>query len=387
MHDVRQIYEELTRQAPSPPDALERQHQRQRRRTMTRKLGALAAVVVIVSAGAIAVGLGPRGGSGQPGSTGPTGPAEPTVTVPTVSPPVTTAPYYRPDIRSEVDYVIDLNTGRMTALPKAIVGALGEAAEPWFALERYAASSGGSMLAFVGAGEDGTPQIFIAGIDGTGVRQVTHDPTRAMSPAWSPDGTLIAYMGYGEGEIPNLFLLDLASGVATQITDESFEGGWNPTFSPDGRSLVYTGNSSPRTPELRTVPVEGGESTPLVRPGEGIDDSGNGAISPDGSLVTFLGGGWPEFGEVTHCGPCRLVANADGTGRRVIPGWMGTPAGMWSPDGSRIVTMDVARAYEDLPPTDEHFILVVDVATAEATIVANGRAAIWLDDQTLLVVV
>jgi hypothetical protein len=61
---------------------------------------------------------------------------------------------------------------------------------------------------------------------------------------------------------------------------------------------------------------------------------------------------------------------------------------MWSPDGSRIVTMDIARAYTDLPaPTGPNLILVVDVTTGRPTIVANGRAAIWLDDHTLLVAV
>ena len=81
------------------------------------------------------------------------------------------------------------------------------------------------------------------------------------------------------------------------------------------------------------------------------------------------------------------MANADGTGRRVIDGWMATPAGMWSPDGSRIVTMEIPRAHASPPPTSDHFIIVVDVVTEQATIVANGRAAIWLDDHTLLVAV
>jgi hypothetical protein len=89
--------------------------------------------------------------------------------------------------------------------------------------------------------------------------------------------------------------------------------------------------------------------------------------------VTFLsdcpGGG----------GPCRYVANADGTDRRVIPGWEAIPAGTWSPDGTRIVTMDILDAF---PP---EVILVTDVVTGEATRVAKGRAAIWLDDHTLLV--
>jgi Tol biopolymer transport system component len=348
-------------------------------------------IAVFVAAIWIVTSGVPADRSLTPGTCGPTGPAEPTTTVPTVSPPIKTAPYYTPDARSEVDHLIDLRNGEMTPLPEAIIGALGETAEPRFALSRYAASSDGSRLAFVGTGEEGTPQIFIAGIDGTGLRQVTHDPTRAMSPAWSPDGTLIAYTGYGDGtDVPNVFVLDVATGRATQITDGELDGAvdgaWDPTFTPEGSSLVYSGGSN-QVPELRTVPVDGGVSTLLIGPGEGIDDAGNGTMSPDGSLVTFLGGGFPTSGEVGHCGPCRLVANADGTGRRVIDGWMATPAGMWSPDGSRIVTMDIARAYTDIPPTSPNFILVVDVTTEVATIVANGRAAIWLDDHTLLVAV
>jgi Tol biopolymer transport system component len=75
----------------------------------------------------------------------------------------------------------------------------------------------------------------------------------------------------------------------------------------------------------------------------------------------------------------RWVANADGTGRRELaPCYDSIPAGTWSPDGSRIV------CNESVPPTYDT-ILVVDVATGDATRVARGLGAIWLDDHTLLV--
>jgi hypothetical protein len=90
----------------------------------------------------------------------------------------------------EVPYVIDLTTREMTPLPDAIIRSL---ATGRFDAARFAASPDGSSLAFVGEGDDGSPQIFIAAIDGTGLRQVTHDPTGATSPAWSPDGTRLAY--------------------------------------------------------------------------------------------------------------------------------------------------------------------------------------------------
>jgi Tol biopolymer transport system component len=121
------------------------------------------------------------------------------------------------------------------------------------------------------------------------------------------------------------------------------------------------------------VPLAGGKSTLLISLGEGLTDSGDGSLSPDGSLVTFLGGGSFESG---HCGPCRFVANADGTEMRVIRGcWKSNPSGTWSPDGSRIVCLGSAGDRID----------VLDIATGEATPVARGSGAIWLDEHTLLV--
>ena len=361
-------------------------HTRRDRKRRGQRTGAtIVAIAVFVLALWLVASGRPGHRTQTPAATGPTGLSS----SPAPWQAISVAPYYSADAGSGVDYVIDLRNGETTPLPDAITGSLDQAADGRSAgaLTRYAASSDGSMLAFVGTGREGTPQIFIAGIDGIGVHQVTHDPTGADSPAWSPDGTLIAYVGHGGGDVPNVFVLDVAAGKATQITNDQGDGAFVPTFTPDGRSLIYDGGSD-QVPALRILPLDGGKSRLLVRPSEGIVDSGNGTLSPDGSLVTFLGGGSPTSGEVEHCGPCRLVANADGTDRRVIGGWMATPAGMWSPDGSRIVTMDIATAYNDLSsPIGPNLILVVDVASGRPTIVANGRAAIWLDDHTLLVAV
>jgi Tol biopolymer transport system component len=122
---------------------------------------------------------------------------------------------------------------------------------------------------------------------------------------------------------------------------------------------------------IQIVSVAGGESTPLIGPSGNLRDASNGSLSPDGSLVTFLG---------TQIGPepQRWVANADGTGRRLLPDVYGipcrsNPAGTWSPDGSRIVCSEASR------------IIVIEIATGEASPVAIGRGAIWLDDHALLV--
>jgi Tol biopolymer transport system component len=278
-----------------------------------------------------------------------------------------------PDV-DEVDYTIDLNTRAITPLPDSIIRARGEK----FGSGQYAASPDGSRVAFVGTGVEETLQIFVAGIDGSWVRQVTHDPTSSTSPAWSPDGRKIAYEGFDAGNTHNLFVLDIATGRSTQVTD--IPGGpcgtcpGDPQFTPDGASLIYTAGS-PTVPLTRIVPVAGGEPKLFFDlkavEGRPLTDAAQAALSPDGSLVTFMG---CELGR----GGCavRFVANADGTDRLVLPWCMSNPAGTWSPDGTRIVCSDGSI---------RSGITVIDVATRKARSVAEGRDAIWLDDHTLLV--
>jgi Tol biopolymer transport system component len=361
VRNVKEIYETVTQQTRPKPEALERQRVRQVRHLRNQRLGTFAVVAAIVVlaifAGRASVGGGDRLTPIGPGSSG-AGPSVP-----------------------KVDYVLDLNTGLMTSLPDTILRSLGKTGKGGAGSE-YAASPDGSTLAYVAPGEDGTNQIFVAGLEGSGVRQVTHDPVGASWPAWSPDATMIAYEG--GGGVRGLFVLDVATGEVTNVSDGALGSGLQ--FTPDGLSLVYTGGTD-RAPLLMTVSIDGGKISLLIGPSGGLQDAGDGSLSPDGSLVTFQGGGFPLPDNPTfHCGPCRLVANADGTGRRVIPGYGANPAGTWSPDGTRIVDLScrgVENAQSCSPP---HGVIVVDATTGNASqILALGVGAIWLDDHTLLI--
>jgi dipeptidyl aminopeptidase/acylaminoacyl peptidase len=342
----------MSQQDEANPGALGRRHWRQRRWSTRTTIGT-SAVAAAIGLVALALILGTRPGENAttPGENAPT---ESAISVTKPGTP-------------KVDYTIDLRTGVMTPLPKPIIRSVAKPRER--GLPRYAASPDGSLLAYVGRGDEGSPQIFMAGIDGRGIRQMTQDPMRAWSPAWSPDGTKIAYEGYGSEGVRTLFVLDVATGESTAIADAGrVLPSAQPQFTPDGSSLLYTdGRSSYAV--LRIVPIDGGKSTVLIGRDEGMGYAGNGSLSPDGSLVTMMGN------EIAGPGAIRFVANADGTKLRSIPEGGSNPAGTWSPDGSRIVCSDFSG--KD--------IVVVDVASGVASRVAAGSAAIWLDRHTLLV--
>jgi Tol biopolymer transport system component len=276
-----------------------------------------------------------------------------------------------------VDYLLDLETGSTTLLPRSIAGEFGEATQ-------YALSPDGSTLAYVVPGDHGfAKEVFVSDLNGSGVRKMTPSMTQAEWPAWSPDGTRIAF---GAGS--NLVVQEVATGRSVWVTGVRgfLPYDLQPTFTPDGSSLLYTLGTT-QQPYLRIVPVTGGRSTTLIGPGGKFPSAANGLLSPDGSLVTFLsaqnGSLSPDGSLLTFLtlrvgpvDPQRWVTNADGTDRRWIsaPCYKSTPAGTWSPDGSRIVCSNGGGD-----------IVVVDIATGAAREVAEGWNGIWLDNHTLLI--
>jgi Tol biopolymer transport system component len=322
--------------------------QRQRKHITWVVAGAVVALLVVAVADAL------RSEGNEPGP--PPGRESTAAETPTAAEPRAPEPK-----RASRPFLLDLRTGKKTPLARSLARG-----------RTFAASPDGRRLAYVARGDDGSPAVFVARRDGNGVRQVTHGRAGALWPAWSPDGRTIAYEGDGRRGRRVLFLLDLATGERTRVAGGAFESGLQ--FTPDGSALVYTGGSG-TAPELRRVPVDGGRSTLVIALDAGLTDSGNGALSPDGSLVTFLGGGFPTT--EGHCGPCRLLANADGSERRVVHFcFSSNPAGTWSPDGTRIVCQG------GIPERD---VIVVDITTGTTSGLATGSGAIWVDDRTLLV--
>ena len=341
MPELREVFEMTTKQVEPDVDTWREQEDRQRRASRNRKIGALAVTAAIgIVAAVIVIRIA--------GDTDRTQPA--------VAPTPTEA------VVPEVDFAVDLDTGAIGPLPPAIVGEADETGD-------YAVSPDGTKIAYSGPDQDGTSQIFVANLDGTEVRQLTHD-VQAIGPAWSPDGMKIAYSGLGDGTVLNIVVVDLATGETSQITFEDADA-VGPRFSPDGSSIVYDTARPLHQWGVRIVPATGGKSTLLVG-GGGLGEAGDGTLSPDGSLLAF---GFSEESQAN--GTDIWISNADGSDPRPLvqgaPEYLLDPN--WSPDGTRIAYFN----------DDTREVFVVDVSTGTTTLVAEGARPEWLDDDTLIV--
>ena len=137
----------------------------------------------------------------------------------------------------QIDYTIDLSTGVMTPLPRAIIRSPGRAGESGRSAQ-YAASPDGSRLAYADRGDNGRNQVFVAnlgdrfalvkatrrdakkhwwqsdGFETTTMETMTEPPSKLKL---SPDGKSLAFVSdrTGGGDI---YALTLATGALRQIT-------------------------------------------------------------------------------------------------------------------------------------------------------------------------
>lgn len=260
--------------------------------------------------------------------------------------------------------LVDLRTGKATPLPTSVRSIVGAA--------NFRASPDGSRIAF----DDGN-SIYVASVDGTRLRRLTHGSDASITPMWSPDGTKIVYVVGREA----LSVVDVRTGVSATLLRLPREQLWLPGFSGNGRTILFT-----RTRddggwlELWTIPSRGGEQTRLLK------RAAFGSYSPDGGAIAFhrvghavAPGTWPwNFG--------LSIVNADGSRSRRLTrsgcctmaplDWSWTrPA--WSPSGSRI-------AYQRFGLTPGN-IQVVDLASKAVAPAGTGALPSWFDDHTLIV--
>ncbi len=134
----------------------------------------------------------------------------------------------------------------------------------------------------VAGGETGRgKEIYVVGIDGENLRQVTGNGSFNLFPRWAPGGRTIAFTSFRTG-VPRIYLLDVESrreDVLVSSGSSMSPGG----FSPSGDILYYSKSESGST-DIYALPVDG-ESPARVASGA---ISTSPTVSPDGTLMAFV---------------------------------------------------------------------------------------------------
>jgi Tol biopolymer transport system component len=263
--------------------------------------------------------------------------------------------------------VLAATAGGFVALQTAFGGNGGDIGEPPIL------PSNGEIV-FSREGDDGRFHLYAAQPDGSGVRQITNDPTNDSDPTVSPDGTTIAYVRASDESGLAIVTVPLEGGSVIKLADGIFVD--DPAWSPDGTEVAFV-SSGVDSILLGIVDRNGRLSrslldvdTPIASPSWSPDGSRIAiGVVPEGSrgsvgiipadtstenpLDTTLGVGWapawsPDGTKVAHIragddGDELWTVAPDGTDGRLIATAVEAslePDLAWAPDGSALLVSD-----------------------------------------------
>lgn len=163
---------------------------------------------------------------------------------------------------------------------------------------RPALSPDGSSVAFVSE-RAGSKDIFVIGVDGRGLRQVTSGPAADDSPSWSPDGGRLVFSGTGDDPAGDLYTVPASGGAPARLTAEP-GADTQPAWAPTGSRIAFTTTRFDPAGDVVVMADTGGPVIPAVpEPG----DSSEPAWSPDGARLAFTTRQPDPLGDVKQVAP------------------------------------------------------------------------------------
>jgi TolB protein len=124
----------------------------------------------------------------------------------------------------------------------------------------------GGTVVFV-SGRSGPQQIYKMSIDGGGIERLSEGTGEASNPSWNPNGEFIAFSwtrGYAAGKF-NIFTMDVASRQYVQLTHDEGRNE-NPSWAPDGTHLVFASTRGGRS-QIYTMLADGKDTQRLTNEG------------------------------------------------------------------------------------------------------------------------
>jgi Tol biopolymer transport system component len=159
-------------------------------------------------------------------------------------------------------------------------------------------SPDGQQVAYAWSNEDGTYELRVVGLDGSGGRVLLPGEKEDwLCPVdWSPDGSLILvnllrHFFSGEPTVSESVFVSLKDGSTHAIRRPTLPAGseawtWLDRLSPDGRHVVYTGatTAGSEQTDIFLLDLDGGRDSPLVQhPAVDRDP----VWTPDGKNILF----------------------------------------------------------------------------------------------------
>ncbi len=124
----------------------------------------------------------------------------------------------------------------------------------------------GNEIAFV-SGRSGPQQVYRMNMDGTDVQRLTPGEGEASNPSWHPNGQILAFAwtrGFAAGKF-NIFVMDVAKRDYKQLTHD--EGRTEPpSWAPDGVHLVFASTRGGRS-QIWTMLADGTQARQLTTQG------------------------------------------------------------------------------------------------------------------------
>ncbi|MGE3310658.1 MAG: hypothetical protein AB7O66_11870 [Limisphaerales bacterium] len=124
-----------------------------------------------------------------------------------------------------------------------------------------AAAPDGKRVAMI-LSKDGSPNLYVGRIDGSGTSRITDNRQGDSSPCWSPDGRTLCYSSRTGGP-STLYLVPASGGAPRRLRLAGVTNATEPDWSPDGQNIIFTTQSG-RSFEICVVPAGGGDVTRLV---------------------------------------------------------------------------------------------------------------------------
>jgi TolB protein len=203
--------------------------------------------------------------------------------------------------------------------------------------------------------------IFVIGIDGTGLRQVTptHPGVSDLDPAFFPSGGSIVFARSGEGiGRGDLYSIRLDGSDPRRITETPAQD-LSPAVSPNGRQVAFQCSYYRRKgieyslPHICSVRPDGSHRRDLTPRLQHKGEADDPEFSPTGRTIAFtVGPGTIADVFTMHADGSRIgtLTNRDGNGGRRFPRKTGYAQPSFSPAGSSLAA--VART----PGVAPHFV-------------------------------